>query len=85
MRLVRHRYCSHRPGLRGGLAARYMPPEAVQDGNVPQLAMLVRGKDDYGHVDLFEPPKAEDPSANQLRVKSLDRLFRNARSLEVSG
>ena len=66
-----------------GLAARYMPPEVVQDGNVRQLALLVRGKDDYGHVDLFDPPQGDDPWANQLQVESLDRLFRNARSLEV--
>jgi non-haem Fe2+, alpha-ketoglutarate-dependent halogenase len=66
-----------------GLAVRYMPPEVVQDGNVRQLALLVRGKDDFGHVDLLEAPQGDDPAANQRQVDSLDRLFRNARSLEV--
>jgi non-heme Fe2+,alpha-ketoglutarate-dependent halogenase len=65
-----------------GIAARYMPPEVVQDGNVRQLALLVRGEDDYSHVDLIDPPQHDDPSRNDLQVESLDRLFRNARSLQ---
>lgn len=64
-----------------GIAARYMPPEVVQDGKVRQLALLVRGEDDYGHVDLIDPPQHDDPSRNELQVESLDRLFRNARTL----
>ncbi len=66
-----------------GLAVRYMPPEVVQEGKVRQLALLVRGKDEYGHVDLLDAPQSDDPGANQMQVESLDRLFRNARSLEV--
>jgi ectoine hydroxylase-related dioxygenase (phytanoyl-CoA dioxygenase family) len=65
-----------------GIAARYMPPEVVQDGNVRQLALLVRGEDDYSHVDLIDPPQHDDLSRNDLQVESLDRLFRNARSLQ---
>jgi non-heme Fe2+,alpha-ketoglutarate-dependent halogenase len=65
-----------------GIAARYMPPEVVQDGDVRQLALLVRGQDDYGHVDLIDPPQLDDPSRNELQVESLDRLFRNARSTQ---
>jgi hypothetical protein len=65
-----------------GIAVRYMPPEVVQDGNIRQLALLVRGEDDYGHVDLIDPPRCDDPSRNELQVESLDRLFRNARSLQ---
>jgi non-haem Fe2+, alpha-ketoglutarate-dependent halogenase len=65
-----------------GIAARYMPPEVVQDGKIRQLALLVRGKDDYGHVDLLDAPQYDDPARNEMQIESLDRLFRNARSLE---
>ena len=36
---------SNKPRI--GIAVRYMPPEVVQDGNVRQLALLVRGKDEF--------------------------------------
>ena len=68
-----------------GLAVRYMPPEVVQDGEVRQLALLVRGKDHFGHVDLIDPPVQNDPSKDAMRVESLDRLFRNAQSLGAGG
>lgn len=68
-----------------GLAVRYMPPEVVQDGEVRQLALLVRGKDDFGHVDLIDSPVQNDPSKDVMRVESLDRLFRNAQSLGAGG
>ena len=64
-----------------GIAVRYMPPEVVQEGSVRQLALLVRGEDEYRHVDLLEPPRGDDPSQNAMQVESLDRLFRNARTL----
>ncbi len=64
-----------------GIAVRYMPPEVVQDGGVRQLALLVRGKDEFGHVDLIDPPQSDDPSRNELQMESLDRLYRNAMGL----
>ena len=61
-----------------GIAVRYMPPEVIQDGDVRQLGLLVRGRDEFGHIDLMDPPQEDDPSNNALQVESLDRLFRNA-------
>jgi len=66
-----------------GLAARYMPPEVVQAGKIRQFALLVRGQDEYRHVDLLDAPQHDDPGRNEMQIESLDRLFRNARSLEA--
>ncbi len=74
---------SYKPRI--GLAVRYMPPEVVQDGDVRQLALLVRGKDEFGHVDLIDAPQQDDPSKDAMRVESLDRLFRNSQSLDAAG
>jgi hypothetical protein len=60
-----------------GIAIRYIPPEVVQDGNVRQFALLVRGKDDFGHFDLIEPPHSDDPANNAMQIESLDRIARN--------
>jgi non-haem Fe2+, alpha-ketoglutarate-dependent halogenase len=65
-----------------GVAVRYMPPEVAQEGDVRRLALLVRGSDDYGYVDLIDPPQHDDPSRNDMQIESLNRLFRNSRSLE---
>lgn len=74
---------SSRPRI--GIAVRYMPAEVRQDGDVRQLALLVRGKDDFGHADLLEAPRFNDPANNSLQIESLDRLSRNARSMEKPG
>ena len=71
---------SSRPRI--GIAVRYMPPEVRQDGDVRQLALLVRGKDESGYADLLEAPRSNDPGDNALQIESLDRLSRNARSME---
>jgi hypothetical protein len=39
-----------------GIAVRYIAPEVIQEGTERQLVLLVRGKDDFGHFDLAEPP-----------------------------
>ncbi len=68
-----------------GIAVRYMPTHVYQDGNVRQLAVLVRGVDEYGYADLIEPPSQDDPTNNALQLESLDRLFRNAEGIEAAG
>jgi non-heme Fe2+,alpha-ketoglutarate-dependent halogenase len=66
-----------------GIAVRYMTPEVVQDGNVRQLGLLVRGEDKFGYSDLIEPPQKDDPANNAMQVESLDRLFRNSASADT--
>jgi hypothetical protein len=67
---------------RVGIAIRYIAPEVVQDGNVRQFGILVRGKDDFDHFDLIEPPHENDPANNARQVEALDRLFRNILSAD---
>jgi non-heme Fe2+,alpha-ketoglutarate-dependent halogenase len=70
---------------RMGIAVRYIAPEVIQDGNVRQFALLVRGKDKFGHFDLIEPPQNDDPANNAMQVASLDRLYRNILSTQAPG
>lgn len=42
-----------------GIAIRYVSTEVRQDSPSKPLAMLVRGRDDYGHFELLPPPKRE--------------------------
>jgi non-heme Fe2+,alpha-ketoglutarate-dependent halogenase len=67
-----------------GIAVRYMTPEVVQDGNVRQLGLLVRGEDKFGYSDLMQPPQKDDPANNAMQVESLDRLYRNNLSAETT-
>ena len=60
-----------------GIAVRYVPTEVVQDGDVRQFALLVRGKDEFGHFDLIDPPQSDDPGNNAMQIESLDRIARN--------
>jgi hypothetical protein len=39
-----------------GLAVRYISPDVVQDGTVQKCAVLVRGKDEFGHFHLIDAP-----------------------------
>jgi hypothetical protein len=68
-----------------GIAVRYIPPEVVQDGNVRQFGLLVRGKDESGNYDLIGPPQEDDPTDNARQVESLDRLYRNILSAAPAG
>jgi ectoine hydroxylase-related dioxygenase (phytanoyl-CoA dioxygenase family) len=60
-----------------GIAIRYITPEVVQDGVVRQFALLARGRDEFARFELFEPPKLDDPSANELQVECLRRMMIN--------
>lgn len=60
-----------------GIGIRYITPDVVQDGIVRQFALLVRGKDEFGHFDLLEPPQSDNPAANAVQLESLNRAYRN--------
>jgi ectoine hydroxylase-related dioxygenase (phytanoyl-CoA dioxygenase family) len=44
-----------------GLAIRYVSPEVKQDSPGKPHALLVRGRDDYGHFELLDPPTDDNP------------------------
>ena len=44
-----------------GLAIRYIAPEVMQAGRERDVAMLVRGKDEYGHFEVVNPPERDEP------------------------
>ena len=44
-----------------GLAIRYVSPEVKQDSPGKPHALLVRGRDDYGHFELMNPPTDDNP------------------------
>lgn len=65
-------------GPRIGLAVRFISPEVVQAGAARDLAMLVRGKDEYGHFDLVNPPDhASSPEESALHAEALRRKGSN--------
>ncbi len=55
---------------RMGLAIRYIAPHVRQTTGVPDSAMLVRGKDRYGHFEMETPPLADmHPDAVALHTR----------------
>ena len=62
-----------------GIAVRYITPEVIQDGAARQMALLVRGEDDFGHFELIEPPEDDVISAHDTAVhrEALRRLRSN--------
>jgi hypothetical protein len=66
---------SHR---RVGVGLNYIPTHVRVNGPVRQRAMLVRGKDSYGHFELIDPPAAErDPAALAVHRQVSDSYGRN--------
>jgi non-heme Fe2+,alpha-ketoglutarate-dependent halogenase len=69
---------SDRPRI--GLAIRYITPDVVREGTVErQLAMVVRGRDDYHHFELFDPPR-EGADRPEIQAEVLRRIMLNASS-----
>jgi ectoine hydroxylase-related dioxygenase (phytanoyl-CoA dioxygenase family) len=67
---------SNKPRI--GLAVRYVAPEVIQQGSERPLAILVRGRDDYGNFELIHPPTdgaTEAGSAMQTEV--IRRMMKN--------
>ena len=68
---------NHGTDRRMGLSAGYVPPHVKQTTELKATAMLVRGKDDYGHYLPNElPPVAhDDPGTIERQEKSVE-LYR---------
>jgi ectoine hydroxylase-related dioxygenase (phytanoyl-CoA dioxygenase family) len=60
-----------------GIAVRYIAPEVKQDGQRP-VAVLVRGKDDYGNFDLIEAPLQSPAADNEnIQANAVNRMMKN--------
>lgn len=57
-----------------GIAIRYASTEVLQESPQKPLAVLVRGKDTYGHFDLQPAPKALTSDANDRHGAIIDRI-----------
>jgi ectoine hydroxylase-related dioxygenase (phytanoyl-CoA dioxygenase family) len=68
---------NHSNAPRIGLAIRYITPDVVQQGS-RDLALLVRGKDEYGHFDLIAPPDHDgSPEESSTHAEALRRKSGN--------
>ena len=58
-----------------GIAIRYTRPEVVQESPMKPLALLVRGRDNYGNFEILPPPQQDSPSEQTVKHKAIvDRL-----------
>ena len=58
-----------------GIAIRYTRPEVVQQSPLKPVAMLVRGRDEYGHFEILPPPQDGDHAQQTHHHKEIvDRL-----------
>ena len=65
-------------GPRIGLAIRYIAPEVKQSGRERDVAMLVRGKDEYGNFKLVTPPERdESPEESAVLAEAQRRKTAN--------
>jgi non-heme Fe2+,alpha-ketoglutarate-dependent halogenase len=62
-----------------GLAVRFITPEVIQDGAARQMAVLVRGRDEFGHFDFVDPPEDDtiSPRDTELHLEALRRQRAN--------
>jgi non-heme Fe2+,alpha-ketoglutarate-dependent halogenase len=61
-----------------GLAVRYISPDVVQTNPSREIVLLVRGKDDYGHFELVDPPERDLPfGESRIHAEALDRKAGN--------
>ena len=81
---LHHGLCPHRSApnttnyRRIGLGLNFIPPHVHPSGSVRHAAMLVRGRDRYGHFELVEPPSAElDDEAIATHARAM-ALYRDA-------
>ena len=69
---------NHAAHRRVGIGLNYIPTHVRVDGPVRLRAMLVRGKDTYGHFDLIDPPAAErDAAALAVHLKVSEAYGKN--------
>jgi len=65
-------------GPRIGLAVRYVAPEVMQTGRERDIAVLVRGKDEYGHFEVVNPPERDvRPEESSLLAEAQRRKSAN--------
>ena len=63
------------PAPRIGIAIRYTKAEVVQESPMKPLALLVRGRDDYGNFEVLPSPKHDSPlEQNQKHKAIVDRI-----------
>jgi phytanoyl-CoA dioxygenase PhyH len=61
-----------------GLAVRYVSPDVVQQGSVRDMVLLARGRDDFGHFDIVDPPAHDLPfGQSAVHKESMARRMRN--------
>ena len=68
---------SNKPRI--GCAVRFITPEVVQGGAQRQIALLVRGRDEFGHFDLVTPPQSDTVSSEDeaIHQEALRRMRSN--------
>ena len=58
-----------------GLAIRYTKLEVVQESPMKPLALLLRGRDDYGNFEILPPPRHDSPSEQSQEHRAIvDRI-----------
>jgi hypothetical protein len=61
-----------------GIAFRYITPDVIQDGSERELVLLVRGKDEFGHFEVVDPPKRDEiPGKSAIQAEAMRRKVRN--------
>ncbi|HUH85459.1 MAG TPA: phytanoyl-CoA dioxygenase family protein [Stellaceae bacterium] len=83
---LHHEFAVHRsqpnqaPHRRVGIGLNYIPTRVRVNGSVRMSAMLVRGKDNFGHFDPIDPPAAErDAAALAAHQRATDQYRANYR------
>jgi hypothetical protein len=77
--LAVHRSAPNRAAHRRvGIGLNYLPTHVRVNSPIRLNAMLVRGRDSYGHFDLIDPPPAErDAAALAVHQEVSDRYRAN--------
>jgi len=57
-----------------GIAIRYVTPNVVQESPGRPLALLVRGRDDYGNFELLSPPTGQEVVPIEAHVAIINRI-----------
>jgi non-heme Fe2+,alpha-ketoglutarate-dependent halogenase len=79
---LHHEFAVHRSApnktahRRIGIGLNYIPTHVRVTGPVRMQAMLVRGRDTYGHFDLIDPPAAERDAAALAVHQQVSDLYR---------
>ena len=69
-----------------GLAVRYVSPDVVQQGRARDMVLLARGRDDYGHFDIVDPPVHDLPfGQSAVHAESMARRMSNVMPATAGG